>query len=56
MNNLSKMFLAHRQKENLSQKDMAKQLGINASILCRIEKGTDVSLSTFGKLLAWMIK
>lgn len=56
MNNLSKSLSAYRQKHDMSQRDLAKSIGLPISTMCRVEQGKDFDLNTFSKLLAWMIK
>ena len=56
MNNLSKMLSAYRQKHDITQRGLAKILGVAPSTMNRIEKGEDFDLNTFAKLLTWMIK
>ncbi len=54
MNNLAKMFVAYRQKHDISQTEIAKQIGVSKSTMCRIEDGYDFDLDTLGKIAAWM--
>jgi len=56
MNNLAKMLAAYRQKNDMSQRELGKSIGLPHSTMCRVEQGKDFDLNTFAKLLAWMIK
>lgn len=47
---------AYRFKRELDQKALAKEIGIPASTLCRMEKGTSAcDARAFVKLMAWLL-
>lgn len=48
---LSNALIEYRQSRNMSQKDLAAEIGVNPSVLLRIEK--NVGSYTFRKVLAW---
>lgn len=54
MNNLAKMFIAYRQKYDVSQRSQAREMGVSAATMSRIEDGQGMDLDTIFKLLAWM--
>ncbi len=53
---LGKMLLAYRQKEDTNARDLAKEIGMGASTLCRIERGNSPDVTTYLKILDWMNK
>lgn len=53
MTNLGKALRAYRFMSEMSQKDIAAEIGIPASSLCRAERGKELSQEAFVKLLAW---
>lgn len=50
------MLIAFRQKHDLDLRSLAKELGISAATLMRIEHGHAFDLKTFIKLQNWFLK
>lgn len=53
---LGQLLLAYRQKKDIPAKDLAKEIGMSASSLCRIERGKKPDVDTYLKILNWMNK
>lgn len=50
-----KMLKAYRDKFDLSQEVIAKEVGASKPTISRVENGKDVSAKVFARLLLWMI-
>ena len=53
---LSKMLKLYRAAEGIDQKALAREIGIGASQLCRLEHGKELRLASIVKLLKWMFE
>lgn len=51
-----KMLKAYRDKFDLSQEVIAKEVGASKPTISRVENGKDVSGSVMMRLLAWMMR
>lgn len=51
---LGEMLLSYRQKKDINARDLAKEIGMSASTLCRIERGNNPDVDTYLKILNWM--
>ena len=56
MTNLAKLITAYQQKFDVSGKDLAKQIGVNASTIARIKQGKMPDADGFAKIILWMTK
>lgn len=54
--NLSEMLRLYRTVKNMGVRELAKEIGIGAATVSRIERGGLMDLPTFLKLQAWMLK
>lgn len=52
---LGQMLRLYRTVRKLNMRDVAGEIGISASSLCRIENGKSCDMRSLGKLYAWMI-
>jgi DNA-binding XRE family transcriptional regulator len=52
---LGKMLRVYRASQDISQKDLAADIGIEAATLCRIEDGKTGDQHTIGKIIAWLL-
>jgi DNA-binding XRE family transcriptional regulator len=48
------MLKLYRTVQDMDQRTMAKEIGISASTLCRMEGGKNIDLSSMSKVLIWM--
>jgi DNA-binding Xre family transcriptional regulator len=53
---LGMLIIAHRQKHDLSLRELSKSIGISHATLQRIETGKDCDVRSFTKILEWMMK
>ncbi len=51
---LAKMLKLYRAAEGIDQRTLARNIGISASQLCRLEQGKELRLASMVKLLKWM--
>ena len=51
---LGQLLLAYRQKKDIQARDLAKEIGVSASTLCRIERGKNPDVDSYLKILNWM--
>lgn len=51
---LGAVFVAYRESRGLDQSQLAAQIGISASMLCRIEKGKAPAAPTLVRILQWL--
>ncbi len=54
MSNLGKLLKRHRAIEAATLEGMAAKIGINRSVLARIEKGKSVEMASLGRVLIWL--
>lgn len=54
--NLRSAIDYYRHMRRLSQRDLAKQIGVSAMILSRFERGHEVEGGTITKILLWLLK
>lgn len=54
--NLSEMLRIYRNVRGLSVRQLAPQIGISIATLSRLERGHEMDLATFEKLLTWFRK
>lgn len=52
---LGALLTAYRQKNDLSVRAMASQIGVSPATFNRIERGEECDMKTFAKLLHWMM-
>jgi len=53
---LGEVIRKFRVMSELSQRDLAKQIGLNVSTLCRIENGEGMDGKTLAKVLLWLME
>ncbi len=51
---LGALLRIHRTWAMMDMREMAKEIGMSASTLCRIEQGKQCDVPTFLKLMAWL--
>ena len=56
MTRIGKLLKLHRAVTEQEQKDLAAEIGIGASTLCRIEKGKSCSMEAAGRLINWLLE
>lgn len=54
MTKLSKMLVLYRASEGIDQKDLSHIIGIDASTLCRVERGKSPNVENWLKIMKWM--
>ena len=54
MSPIRNMLRLHRVWANLDQKDLAAEIGVSASSLCRFEQGKGMDEAGTIKLIAWL--
>lgn len=52
---IGKLLLRHRAAEGLGVREFAKELGISASTLSRIENGEEMTGENLARILYWML-
>jgi DNA-binding XRE family transcriptional regulator len=52
---LGKMLRVYRASQDISQKVLARDIGIEAATLCRIEDGKTGDQITIGKIIVWLL-
>jgi DNA-binding Xre family transcriptional regulator len=55
IHHLAKMIAAYQQKHDVEAKDMAKEIGISESSLCRIRQGKKPDADGLWKIVAWQL-
>ena len=53
---LGEVIRKFRVMSELSQRDLANQIGVNVSTLCRIENGEGMDGKTLAKVLGWLME
>ena len=56
MTNLGNMITAFQQKHDVENREMARQIGINASTLSRLKQGKLPDAEGLAKIILWMTK
>ncbi len=51
---LGEVMRKFRVMSELSQRDLAEQIGLNVSTICRIENGEGMDGKTLAKVLVWL--
>lgn len=49
------LLLRWRAAENIGVRELAKQIGISASTLCRVENGEEPGGKTLAAIMRWML-
>lgn len=52
---LFKLLANWRWAEKITMREAAKEIGISAPTLCRVEKGEKMDGKTLSKILSWMM-
>lgn len=52
---LGRMMKCYRMVDDLSLRDLAKQIGTSAATVLRIEQGYEVDQRTFLRVVNWMV-
>jgi transcriptional regulator with XRE-family HTH domain len=53
---LGALLHAWRQKNDLTLRSIADEIGVAASTLCRLENGKTIDAASFAKILLWLIR
>jgi len=56
MSRIGKLLRLYRTIAGQDQKDLAQEIGIGASTLCRIENGKSCSMEAAGRLVNWLLE
>lgn len=56
MSNLSNMLKLYIAVNDIEQKTLAVEIGVAQSTLTRFLQGKDVSMKSFGRLVAWLTR
>ena len=52
---LGQMFLAYRQKHQLSLKNIGDQCGVGSGLMCEFQNGNKVGHESMEKIMNWMM-
>lgn len=55
MTRLAEMLRLYRAVNARTTRELAKEIGTSAATLSRLERGFEIDMSTFMKLLLWML-
>ncbi len=55
MKRLGKVLKRRRLMGDISQKDLAKEIGVSQTVLSKLEGGTKVNSKAVGKVVGWLI-
>lgn len=53
---LGEVIRGWRIHQEIGQRELAKEMGLSPSALCRLEAGDDVSCRTLADVMLWLIK
>ncbi len=51
---IGRVLTAYRQKYDITMRDLAREVGISAATICRVEAGCAVPERTFLRLVLWL--
>jgi len=54
MNKVGKLLVLYRTMNDLNQRDLAKEIGVLPSTMCRLENGKAADQYTMVKIINWM--